>query len=341
VAPTLSLLSQIGITLDSSTNPPQLNVDSTALSAALSGNLQSLGDLFQQSGIASNPNVEFVSATSQTQVSPSAGYTVNITQPATQGSITAANVMTGPLQQSETLNFGGALFAADGSGTTAGSYQISLAAGSTLSQIVSQINADPVISKVVAASDNNGQLELTTTGYGSAAAFTVSSGVAASTPGSTGIGTTTLSAQGTDVAGTINGETATGNGQFLTGAQVGGNGVANGQALGLQIRVTATTPGDYGTITFSQGVADAINNYVNQETDPISGDLTQAVDALNNEVTADNTTLSTIEASVTAQQTYLQNEFANMESAVSQLQAASAGLTQLSDASTGVNLGSS
>jgi flagellar hook-associated protein 2 len=339
VTPTLSLLSQIGITLDSSGTPPQLDVDSTALSQALSGNLQSLGDLFQQSGVASSPDVEFVSATSQTQVSPSSGYSVDVTQAATQGSITASNAMTGPLQQNETLTFGGPLFNTADTATTGG-YQISLSAGSTLDQIVSQINSDPTISKSVVASDSGGQLQLTSTNYGSASEFTVYSGVDSSTPGSTGIGTTLLDAKGQDVEGTINGEMATGNGQFLTGSQVGGSGVSNGEALGLQIRVTATTPGDYGTITFSRGVADAINNYVNQETDPISGDLTQAVTALQNQVSDDNTSIATIEANVQSQQAYLQSEFSNAESAISQIQAASAGLSQLSDASTGINLSS-
>ena len=323
-----SLLSQIGITLD---NTGHLIVNDNALSQALSSNLQGVAQLLQASATASNPNVQFVSSGANTQPSPSSGYAVNITQPATQAQYTVAAPQTQPLLTSETLTFAGSLFGTSNTTTTPlTGPSITLQAGSTSAGIVSQINADPVIGAQVSASLNSsGALQLTSKLYGSSAAFDVVSTVGAAA-NSSGIGNTVQQAAGLDVAGTINGETSTGQGQFLTDTQTGANGTGAGLAAGLQVRVAATNSGSYGTIQFTTGVADMMKNFINTQTDPYSGVLTTAVTNMQTQYTNDQNSIGAIEASLALEQTNLQNQFNNMEMSVQKIQASSAGLSQFS-----------
>jgi flagellar hook-associated protein 2 len=320
----LSLLSQIGITLDQTGH---LNVDQNALSQALSTNLQGVAQLFQSSGSATDPNVQFVTSGPNTQPSPPQGYAIVITQPATQAQLTVASPQTQPLATDETLTFGGPLFGtpATTSGTLTGP-SITLHAGSTASDVVNQINSDPVISAVVSASlDSQGRLQLTSKQYGSQATFDVVSSAPASAS-STGIGTTIQQVSGQDVAGTINGEVATGHGQFLTDTQQGTNGVGQGRAVGLEVRVTATQPGTYGTVSFTSGVADMLKNFLNTQTDPITGALTLAVNQMQTQYQDDQQAINDIEANIALQEQMWLQEFTNMEQVVSNLRASSAGL---------------
>lgn len=309
----LSALSAIGITLNQN---DELQADSSTLNSELTNNLSGVAALFQNTGTPTNSNVQFVTGSSNTQPSGTSGYSVNITRAATQATVAAGTAQTGPLAQAETLTFGGALFP---SGQT-----VTLAAGSTLNDVISQINGDSNLNQIISATDNNGVLTLTSKSYGSADQFTVKSNVAASAT-SSGIGTAVLSGTGQDVEGTINGESATGNGQFLTGNQTGG------QADGLQLRVSANAPGSYGTVKYTSGIAGYADNYVTQAVNPTDGTITNAVNNINTEITADQAEITQIESEVTAEQTFLNNEFTAMETSVAQLKSAGAGLASLGD----------
>ncbi|HLK61551.1 MAG TPA: flagellar filament capping protein FliD, partial [Chthonomonadaceae bacterium] len=329
-----SLLSQIGITLDQGGH---LNVDSTALSSALTSNLQGVAKIFQATGIPSNPLVQFVTGEATTQPSGSSGYAIQVTQPAQQAVFTAATAQTGPLAQNETLTFGGSLFGAPSTAPLTGGHQITLTAGSSLADIISQINGDPVIGAVLSASNVGGKLTLTSKQFGTNADFAVVSTIAAAGT-SSGIGTTVTDQHGTNIVGTINGEAATGNGQFLTGTLQGG------QANGLEVRVTATTPGSYGTISYTSGIADGLKNFLNTQTDPFSGVLTTAVNSMKDNVTSIQSDITNLETQITNDQSRLQEQFTAMETAVAQLKAAGQGLAGLgvvTSSSTGTGSSSS
>jgi hypothetical protein len=93
-----------------------------------------------------------------------------------------------------------------------------LTAGSTLSEIISQLNGrfeDESIA--LQAVDDNGQLKIETLNYGSGETFKIRSNQEAATANQLGIGTTETTLTGVDVAGTINGIAGTGSGQTLTG----------------------------------------------------------------------------------------------------------------------------
>ncbi len=327
----LSLLSQIGITTDTSDH---LQINDATLSQQLATNLSGVAKLFQSSGVSSDPNVQFVSATQDTVPSPAAGYKVHVFTPASQAVYQSASIQSQPLATDETLTFGGPLF-----NTVVGSplqgRSLQLRAGATAADIVSQINGDPIIGAQISASlvppgggNPGGQLRLISKQYGSLADFAVVSSASIGTDTS-GVGTLFQERKGVDVVGTINGETSTGVGQFLTGSQNGGTPGSKGQALGLQLRVAATAPGDYGATTFTSGVADIIKNYITGQTDGYTGALTQAVTSLKTNIDDYQSNIDGIEASLKAEQAFLKAQFTAMEVAVAQLKSSSAGLATL------------
>ena len=320
-----SAISQVGISLDQGDH---LNIDDGALTTALTNNLQDVAKLFRSAGSPTDLSVQFVSGSGDTQPSGSAGYAVAVTQPAQQAVVTAGSSLVGALGQDETLSFTGSLL-----GTlpgAAGAYQVGLNQGSSLDDIVSLLNADTKLSPILSASNVNNTLTLTSKAYGSLAELAVSSSVDSTLlPNSTGIGTTLLDQKGLDVAGTINGEQATGTGQFLTGSQAGGSGIAKGQALGLQLRVTATTPGNYGTVAYSSGVADIAKNYVNTQTDGFTGALTTAAQGLQDFIDSNNQNITDLELQITTLQSSLQEQYATLELTVSQLKSTSSSISAL------------
>jgi len=87
-------------------------------------------------------------------------------------------------------------------------------------------------------------------------------------------GTNFSTSSGTDVAGTINGVAATGNGQQLLAP------FATPGFGGLALNISGTTLGDLGTFTYSPGIAQRVSTSVNAATDAISGYLTTSQNAL-------------------------------------------------------------
>ncbi len=322
----LSLLSQVGITLG---QDDRLSVDDATLSSQLATNLNGVAKLFQASGAPTDPNVQFVSATKDSVPSSSNGYAVQVFTPAGQATYTSASAQTQPLATDESLTFAGALFGTSPTGSPLQGRSIQLHAGASASDIVSQINADPVIGAQISASlAPGGQLRLTSKQYGSAADFAVVSSASIGT-NTSGVGTTPQEVHGVDVVGTINGESATGIGQFLTGSQIAGAYGANGQALGLQLRVTATAPGSYGNVVYTSGVADVVKNYVTAQTDGYTGALTTAAAGLQTNIDDYQSNIDDIESRLKDEQQRLKDQFTAMEVAIAQIKSASAGLASL------------
>ena len=332
----LSLLSQVGITIDQS---DRLQIDDATLTQQLTSNLTGVAKLFQASGASSDPTVQFVSATQDTVPSSPTGYAVHVFTPASRATYQSSSIQSQPLATDELLTFGGPLFGTSASGSPLQGSTLQLHAGATAADIVSQINADPLIGKQISASlappnglDPGGELRLVSKQYGSGADFAVvsSANIGANT---SGIGTTPREVQGADIVGTINGESASGIGQFLTGSQQAGVYGANGRALGLQLRVTATSSGDYGSLVYTSGVADVVKNYVSGQTDGYTGALTTAVTGLQTQIDDYQSNIDDIETRLKDEQATLKAQFTAMEVSVTQLKSASASLAQLGTSS--------
>jgi flagellar hook-associated protein 2 len=237
---------------------------------------------------------------------------VVITQAATRAQATASVAQTAASSTTETLTFSGALFGNE-------TVNLTLAAGNTLQDTINQINNDPRLRNRVVASQENGKLVIRAVNYGSASNFTVVSNLAAASDNS-GIGTTPINAEGLDVQGTINGEAATGRGQFLTGNS------DNPNTAGLQIRVTATAPGTYGRVHFTRGVADQVRLFARQATDIVNGDIQNATNTLRDQMSAIDRQIESIREEVNRRQIMLREQFARMERAISQMQSQGARL---------------
>lgn len=312
-----SLLSQIGIKLDET---GQLRVDDAALAAALSKDTGAVARIFQASGVTTDSGVSYISSTDKTQPGGSGGYAVAVTRLATRASLTAGMAHTADDNPDvEVLNFEGEQFGASG-------HTIVLRANSTIDDIASQINADAGLAKYVTATVAGGSLTLTATDYGSAYSFSVRSTQPAAANNS-GIGNTEVQAQGLDVAGTINGEVATGKGQYLTGAS------GNATTDGLQLRITSTTTGSLGTVSYTRGVARQTRDFAQTATDYVAGTLTKYSNDIGEQVSAIDDDIAAMRERLASEKTRLRRLFAAMDSAVANIKAAGSGLSGLMPAS--------
>ena len=302
-------LESIGVTLD---NKGDLQVDSNALTQALQTDPTSVANLFSASGKSDSGDIQFVQAGPKTAATSGTGYAVSITQPATQSSGTAGTAYSGtPSAAPETLSFGGALFSAG--------VKLTLPVGSTLQDTVSLINnTSSLNSQVYARIDSTNHLVIASQRYGSGTGFSVTSDSAADGKNS-GIGPTLSTIYGVDVAGTINGEPATGIGRTLTGNA----GNATTEGLQLLVSATAASPpgGATGHVTINQGVADGLGQTLTQILDPVNGAVAGAETSLNSQISDTQAQISQIQADVSTYKDYLTQLFSDMETRVSALQA--------------------
>ena len=244
------MLAEIGIT--TSTTDGTLVLDKTKLDSALSSNFDEVGNIFSANGSPSDSLVQYISSTVDTLPGT---YAVDITQVASRGAYSdAASSVT-----SLTVDGTNDTFSLNVNGATSGNITLSqgtyASADLLASEIQSKINGDSALSAVgatvsVAYDGGTNSFTFTSTRYGSNSAVNFNTvGASAGLIGLTVNGAAAVS--GTDVAGTIGGVAATGNGQTLTGT---------GDTLGLSLQIQAQAPGAYGDIVFSRGVADQLNN---------------------------------------------------------------------------------
>ncbi len=297
-------LGDIGITLGTDGTA---TVDTSKLTTALQTNATQVYQLFGASGTASDANVSFVSASSATVDSGGRGYAVNITQAASQGVITAGTAQTGATASPETLLFGGKAF---------GSQALSLTIPTSSSEqnIVDLINGNSTLNQLLYAAKDatSGKLVITSKAFGSSASFNVASDQAASATNS-GIGTSALIGLGTDVAGTINGETATGLGKTLSG--INGNKTTDG----LVLNIAGGAVGNLGSVKVSHGFADQLSSLVNTLTVGSGSAIISAQDSLNKRVSDFETQKTQLKTELTNYTNQLNQQFAAMEQQLSVL----------------------
>lgn len=260
----LNTLSQVGVSFQ---KDGSLALDSAKLQNALDNHFEEVAGVFAATGRASDSLVSYSSHTSATQAGT---YAVSVSQLATRGSLagSAAAGLTITAGVNDALNV-----TVDGT-----SASVTLAAGTytaaTLAaEVQSRINGATTLSDAgisVAVTGSAGVLTLTSNRYGSASNVAVSGIGAASL-----LGAAPVAASGVDVAGTINGITATGSGQTLTGA--GGN------AEGLKLEILGGSTGSRGTVSFSQGYAYQLDQYLQKILDS-KGALAGRTDGINRSI---------------------------------------------------------
>lgn len=305
---TYSSLDAIGVTFQ---QDGSLAVDSTKLNAAISTSPSDVASLFTSVGKATDSLVNYSS--SGTNTLPGS-YAVNVTQIATQGSLTgsAAAGLTITQGANDTLNL-----TVDGTATSivipAGTYTASSMA-TELQSLINSSSSLVAAGQTVSVAQNSGVLSVTANNYGSSSSVALTGG-----NGSSGLlGASPTPTNGQDVAGTINGATATGSGQYLTSTI--------GNSNGLTVQILGGSTGSRGTVNYSQGYADTLNSIATSMLDPYTGPLAAEVNGINTDVTDINnqitqwqTRLVNIQQALTAQYSALNTMLGTMSQTSSYL----------------------
>ncbi len=306
----LNNLAQIGVTFQ---HDGTLAINSTMLSSALTNNFSSVAGLFAPTGSATDSLITYNAYNSSTQPGT---YPVNITQLATQGNETgtAAPSLTITAGANDTLNMN-----IDGTNATITLPPGTYASTQALTAAVqAQINGSSVLSAagvaVSATVNGAGDISVTSNSYGS-----TSSVIATGGNGLSNIFGTAISTQGVNVAGTINGASATGIGQLLTSS--------SGNSQGLSMLVSGGALGARGTVSYSQGYAYTLNNYLTSVVSS-TGSLTSSTNELNTNISDVTNQITALQQGLVAKQALYTAQYTALNNMMTAMNSTSAFLTQ-------------
>ena len=306
--------SNIGISLSNG----QLSFNQSTFEASYNANpaqVQAVfaqGATFSPASSAYSGQVAFSYASATTKPGT---YAINVTNSATQATATGTTLSGGAVSSGETLTIG--------SGSTSATYTTT--AGQSLTSIASGLDAVFATQGISLSAQVVGgtQLQILSSAYGSAASFNVSTtSTASGTLGLTG-GSSSGSFAGTDVAGTINGVTATGQGQFLSAPS------SDPTLAGLAVQVSASgiaSSTSLGSLTYTPGLAQALASVASSMSDPVNGVITNTVQSLQNQSASLTPQIQMYQRIVAQQQQMLTNKYASMETILGSLQSQSSAL---------------
>src|SRR5690554_1961113 len=298
-------LADVGIGTDFRTG--ELQFDSQKFQQQLRENPDDVTALFAEQGRTSDSQVEFVRSGSNTRPGD---YSINVTQMATRGSLNYSVPNTADAIQVQPDN--SFTFRVDGETTAT----VSIAAGDYSGEdfaaaIQTALRENTALSaagrSVQVAFDATDGLTFTSNRFGSDSNVSLTSVT----------GTSDLAAQtgtaGQDVQGTINGQTAQGDGQVLFLANSAG-----GDAAGLQVRITGGDVGNRGSVKFIEGVSeravDAITSILGAD-----GALSSRTDALNRDLERIQEDRIKLDLRIESYQERLVKQFSAADSLISQL----------------------
>lgn len=314
----LGNVANVGISLNSDGT---LTFNQAAFQSAFAANPKKVTSLFTQGSTFAPTNPAYAGSVNLLlagDASASGSYDVAVSQSALQATDLGGVVAGGVAPASETVTVG--------SGSATASYSIN--AGESLADIATGLNsafATNGLGLTASVATTGTQLQITSDAYGSAQTFTVSSTLAA--VGGIGLGGANpgdvASFAGVDVAGTINGVAAIGNGQVL--AAPIDDPVLNGlSAVVTALGITSTT--DLGTLTYSPGVAQQLVSAANTATNVTTGTLTTTIKSITAQATGLNPQITSLQALESSQQSVLQKEFSTMETTLGTLKSESSSI---------------
>ena len=319
-----STLAGLGITTQSDGT---LKLDSAKFQTALDNNFDDIADLF---AVVGRPTDSLIKYTASTLDTVEGSYDVNITALATQGLLVGST--TASLADDGSGIFTSA-FVVDANndalrisvdGVASGLINLSQNSYTTASglaaEIKTRINADSAlvgagVSVDVSFDSTNDRFTITSKRYGSPSKVSFDF---ADTNMAAELGFSILlnSVDGTDVQGSIGGQAATGDGRVLTGS---------GNAKGLEIEIEGGVTGARGSVSFSRGVADQLNSYVNSLLD---GDiLTDRIDSVQKVIDGIQDDREILARRLISVEDRLRNQFAALDILISQSEATSNFLT--------------
>jgi flagellar hook-associated protein 2 len=300
-------LADVGITTNFETGG--LEFDRAKFEEVLKANPDEVTALFAEQGRTTDSQVEFVRSGLNTEPGE---YDINITQAATQGQLVAGSALGATFDITDTND--------DLALTVNGDITVNLklTQGNGISQqallddIQAQLNANNALNaagtRLQVGLDGGGNLTFTSADYGSDSKVALASAEDAALFGLD----TNTSTDGLDVAGTIDGRAAEGDGQVLF------LGAGNGGASGLQVRILGDQTGNRGSITFVEGVGertvDLVTNIVGAD-----GAIESRTDSLNRELEQIQESQVRLEERIAAYRERLVSQFTAADSLISQL----------------------
>jgi flagellar hook-associated protein 2 len=306
-------LADIGITRNASDG--SLVLDNTKLEAAIDDDFDAIAGMFTAYGSTTDSLIQYQSSTDVTQTG---NYDINITRLASQGTFTGSQAA--GLTITKDVN-DGLTVSIDGVATTitlsAKTYD---SATALAAELQSRLNANADLQKAgvtVKVGQSGGILTVTSDSYGSGSKVSVTGGNGRTTL----FGLAPVSTDGVDVAGTIGGVAATGDGQRLTG---------NGIALGLQLMVVGGVTGNRGSVSFTRGYAEQLNNVLDQLLQE-GGVFTSVTDGIDRSLDDIDTQREQVDSRSQAYEARIRAQFTAMDILVSQLKSTSDFLTQQLD----------
>ena len=297
--------------------------EATALSAGTTWD-QVYIDGSSSANLANNDVISF-SGTTRSGSAVSGSYTINDTGTDTvQGLLSAIESAYG-ISVSATINSSGEIVLAD---KNTGNSQLSitfdntqahdLSFGSSISTTNTGGQEGRYAMDITATDDGSGHLVLTHDNYGSNYNFTISENGASKL----WAGDQTVN-NGVDVAGTINGEAATGSGQFLTGDS------GDNKVDGLVLKYTGTFENsDVGNVKLTIGVAELFDRVLYNITDSYEGYVAFKENSLQDNIDRLQTRMDDMEVRLNRKQQIMINQFVAMETFISQIQTQSQWLSQ-------------
>ena len=245
-------LASIGITTDSD---GKLAMDKANFDKVLAEDFDALSALFAVQGVPSTSGIDYLASTSETAIGD---YAVVISQLASQG-VNSATASVGFLADMEIdgLNDTFKLKVNDIQSADIVLTRATYADGDALAaELQSQINGDETfkaggITVAVTFDSGTGSFSITSSRYGSDSTVEITE---VDTDTATTLGfSISPGTDGVDVEGTIDGVAASGVGQRLTADD-------GSDAEGLALLITATTTGSLGSVNFTRGLADGLDN---------------------------------------------------------------------------------
>lgn len=315
----ITTLSQIGVTFQ---KDGSLAVDSSKLNTAMTSNFSSIAGLFAAVGQATDSLVTVADSSTKTQPG---NYALNITQMATQATLASTGVLPGTTTIAANTTWSVTLNQTDPA-TASKVQNIAIPAGAysptaLAALLSSSINGNSSFTgsgdKVAASVDATGHLVLSSTKWGSGSNLTVSSVTGSAVSNVFGTATPTT---GVDVAGTIGGVKATGNGQTLTGA-------AGSATEGLKLTINGGNTGARGTINFSQGYAVQLTS-VAAGFIGTNGLITSRTTGLNDSIKSLNDQKASFQTHLDAMQKMYTAQFNALDRLVASMQSTQSYLTQ-------------
>ena len=258
-----TVLSEIGVTVKAGV----MAVDDTKLKKAIENNFDDIASLFAAVGKPSDSLVGYTGATAKTVPG---SYPVNITQLAAKSSVAGsamAGLAIGPANKTMEVQLDGLTATIT---LNEGDYSDAQALAREVQSKINSVPAFAGAGAAVTVSTNGGALSLSSNRFGAVSNVAITAGAGATNL----LGDAPVTTAGKDVAGSIGGVAAVGNGRTLTGA-------IGSPAEGLAL--TAEAIGPRGTVNYSQGYAYQFDKFATNLLDA-TGSLTVRTEGINSSI---------------------------------------------------------